>query len=818
MLRALADEIEEADGAPAELPALRWVVPTGDALPTDLCRQWLQLYPQIPLLNTYGSTECSDDQCHLAIEPAAAWSAELPIAPIGHPIAQMQAYVLDRWLLPVPIGVTGELYIGGIGVGRGYLYDPRRTAEAFLADPFSPRPGARLYRTGDLARFLPDGTLEFLGRADHLVKVRGHRIEPGEIEQALRDQPAVRDAVVVAHERRAGEKTLVAYVVPETDTCEPRAPQARQGQDQAYVQQWQEVYNGVYAQDARASLDPTVNRRVWTSSYTGQPLPEEQIAECIEDTVARILALAPRRVLEIGCGTGQLYFRIAPHCLGYDGTDISIEALRILEQQRQGREDLPATRLLERAADDVSGCEPGGYDLVIINEVVQYFPSITYLMQVIEEARRVLTPHGRIFLGGIRSLALLAAFHTSVQLAQAPDALSLAQLTQRIQRNLQQDRELLIDPAFFQALGRRWPQITGAQVALKGGRHLNEFTRFRYDVLLSLGEEQPAPQTAVLDWREEHLTLASLGHLLQERQPAALLVTGVPNARLESERRTLLLLEQGDGSTQVGELKRQLAEARSVVPALDPQVFWQLGEALPYHVQVSWTGTMACTDMAVLLTRRMPGEPASQRAHWSPWPADRTGPQMRPWEEYASTPLVARTREQLGFELLHALQARLPEYMLPASFVFLDALPQSANGKLDRKALPLLARENLDEASDMVAPRNELEEVLAGIFADVLGVEQVGVHDNFFARGGHSLLATQVVARIRKFLPTNPSVRTLFEAPTVAQFASSLLRDPERGQQIETAARILLNVAQLSEAQLEAMTGQGMSAPGGVMV
>ncbi|HEY1348560.1 MAG TPA: amino acid adenylation domain-containing protein [Ktedonobacteraceae bacterium] len=808
LLRALVAEIEEQDEAarPA-LFSLRWVVPTGDALPTDLCRQWRRLYPQIPLLNTYGSTECSDDQCHLVIGPDELWDAELPIAPIGRPIPQMQAYVLDRWLLPVPSGVTAELYIGGTGVGRGYLYDAQRTAEAFLADPFSARPGARLYRTGDLARMLPDGTLEFVGRADQLVKVRGHRIEPGEIEQALRDLPLVRDAVVLARQRQTGDKTLVAYVVPASDACQA------QGEDLTYVQQWQEVYNGVYAQDARASLDPTINRRVWTSSYTAEPLPDEEIAECIQDTVARILALAPRRVLEIGCGTGQLYFRIAPHCSRYDGTDISIEALNALEQRRQGRRDLPETHLLERAADDLRGYASASYDLVIINEVVQYFPSINYLLRVLAEARRVLTPHGRIFLGGVRSLALLAAFHTSILLDQVPETLSLVQFEQRIQQQMRQERELLIDPAFFQALG--------AQVALKGGRALNEFTRFRYDVLLSPGEQADAgaaAQTPVLAWGEQQLTLPSLRQLLQERQPQTLLLRGVPNARLAYERHARLLLEQSEDSANVGELKRALHTADTREPALDPQAFWELGATCPYHVQVGWMDTTSGTAFDVLLTRRRPGEAASQRAHWGPWPAPGSSQPVRPWAEYASTPLAARTREQLGFELHHALQARLPEYMLPASFVFLDALPLSANGKVDRRALPQLASQDADAASSFVAPRSELEEVLAAIFADVLGVEQVGIHDNFFARGGHSLLATQVVSRIRKFLPADPALRTLFEAPTVEQLACILLRDPVHGPQIATAARILLSVARLSEAQVEAMAAPGSGAPKGVSI
>jgi acyl-coenzyme A synthetase/AMP-(fatty) acid ligase/acyl carrier protein len=214
----LADALDTPGETDLALAGLRWLNITGEAAPPALCRRWLTLHPGIPLLNSYGPTECSDNVTHHVIaEPPPAGAARVPI---GRPIGNIRIYVVDPALSPVPIGVTGELCVGGVGVGRGYLNDPERTAEAFRRDPFVTDPEARLYRTGDLARWRSDGTLDFLGRRDHQIKVRGHRIEPGEIEAALLGVPGVKEAVVAAWSA-GGDGRLVAWLVESSPEARP---------------------------------------------------------------------------------------------------------------------------------------------------------------------------------------------------------------------------------------------------------------------------------------------------------------------------------------------------------------------------------------------------------------------------------------------------------------------------------------------------------------------------------------------------------------------------------------------------------------------
>ena len=199
------------DEAPDALANLQQLLTGGEALSVPHMRHALALLPNTQLINGYGPTESTTFACCYSLPRRL--SADTLSIPIGTPIANTQTYVLDNYLQPVPIGIAGELYIGGDGLARGYRNQPALTAEKFVLSPFDSDHKARLYKTGDLVRYLADGSIEFLGRSDQQVKIRGFRIEPAEIEAVLSTHTAVREALVLVHEDEQHNKHLLAYVV-----------------------------------------------------------------------------------------------------------------------------------------------------------------------------------------------------------------------------------------------------------------------------------------------------------------------------------------------------------------------------------------------------------------------------------------------------------------------------------------------------------------------------------------------------------------------------------------------------------------------------
>ena len=728
-------------------PELETLIVGGEACPADLVDRWA---PGRRFLNAYGPTECA--VCSTLAECRAGGGAPS----IGGPLAGVRAYVLDPRGELAPIGVPGELFLGGPGVARGYLGRPELTEERFLPDPFSEEPGARVYRTGDVVRWRRDGGLEFLGRADEQVKIRGVRIELREVEAALREHPAVKDAAVEAREDTPGDRRLVGYVVPR--------PDAGAGEDAALeaeqVAAWRALYDDTYARSA-AGGDPTFDVTGWNSSYDGRPIPEAAMRAWRDQTARRILDLAPARVWEIGCGTGLLLHAVAPHCAAYLGTDFSGAAIEGLRRGVAAR-GLRHVALEQREARDFRDGDAGRFDLVVLNSIVQYFPDLAYLRAVLLGAARAVAPGGAIFVGDARNLPLLGAFRAAVELHGAPPRLPAATLRDRVRHAIEAEPELVLDPALFRALCAEVPGLSHAEIWLKRGPGADEMTRYRYDAVLYVGAA-PAPVSAGASrpWAEIGEP-AALAAWLSSARPDAVEVLGIPNARVRGDWLAHRRLGEGVGEA-AGALAAAAAEEAAC--AIEPATLWELGERLGYAVRVSFSRRDPWAVDALFERGAAAGRPR-------PWLIeDPLGCAATP---LATDPLAGKRALWLIPSIRAALQARLPDYMVPSAFVALDALPLTPSGKLDRRALPAPDRRKPEVAQAFVAPRPGIEAALAEIWREVLDVERVGVDDPFFDLGGHSLLLARVRAAIAARLGRELPMVELFQHPTVRRLAAHL--------------------------------------------
>ena len=782
------------------LRPLRQLLAGGDVLSPSHVRRALAALPGLTLINGYGPTEGTTFTCcHPMTSPEQVGAT----VPLGRPIGNTRVHVLDAASREVPAGVWGELCVGGDGLSRGYLGRPELTAERFVPDPFSDPAGAgsRLYRTGDVVRRRPDGRVDFAGRRDGQVKLRGFRIELGEIESALVRHPAVREATVVSRDDGGPlGRRLVAYVVPNPPEVKAAAEPDEARAGERHVEQWRRLYEQTYAKGAplEAGGDATFNLQGWNSSYTGEPIPAADMREWLDGTVGRLLALPHRRVLEVGCGTGLLLFRVAPEAERYRGTDFSAVALAQV-QGELGRRDLPQVELAQGLADDWTGVAAGDFDLVVLNSVVQYFPGVDYLVKVLEGAVAAVAPGGSVFVGDVRSLPLLEALHASVELHRAAGSLPAAELARRVGRRTADEEELVIDPALFLALARRLPAVRRVRVLLKRGRGVNELTRFRYDVVLDVGParaEDAAPELVPHAWE----SLGDLERRLAAR-PAALAVAGIPNARLVEEAAALDLLHgEGREMETVDELRAAIAARAGAVAGAEPEDLWALADRLGYDADLTPSAGGGGVEgrFDAVLRRRGAEVPAGADPHAAPAGED------LPWSAYANDPLRADHERRLAPELRRFLAAALPEYMVPAAFVLLDALPLTANGKVDRAALPA-PEPTVATAEEWVPPSTPLEEHLARATAEVLGLERVGMRDNFFDLGGHSLLATQLVSRLIQGHGIQVTLQMVFDTRDLGELADRIVEAELAAAGAEELDEALREMDGLSPEELRAL-------------
>lgn len=701
------------------------------------------------LWNMYGPTETT---IWSTLKQISNFDQEITI---GKPIANTQVYLLDQYLKPVRKGGTGEIYIAGDGLARAYLNIPELTAAVFVKDPFSDQSDKKMYRTGDLGRYTAEAEIQCLGRIDNQVKIRGHRIELGAIEESLLMQDSIKEAVVIAREDQPGDKKLVAYIVPDQVEGNSKSP--------SWQERWEDLYKRGIQSESELSIGEQQLDIAVAQEISGRTDIREEVEEWLKQSVDRIKAINAKTVMELGCGAGQLIFELAPFTENFIATDYAETAIeKVKEKLASEPEKWKNVSAITAPADDLSFVKEGSLDLVIINGVVQYFPDALYLVRVIEQASKALKNGGCIYIGDMQGKSTLPMYHTYDQLNRTDENLRISDFKKICDRRVKLEDELVADPGFFYKLPELIPAISGVNVQLREGQHINETTKYHYDIWLYVNAGSASINTEVdIKW-EAGNSLDRIKTELKKYPGKVVHLHKVFNTRTKDDYALQQVLGNIADDASVKEAKALLA---SVHEGLNPHHFWELGAELGYISHVRWTtdGADGCFDVIFI---------PAEKSDRIPEAGEILSQDKDSAFDYARDPysgeLTASTEQLQVWK--EALKELLPAQMIPAEFVLLKKLPLLPNGKTNRKALPK-PEERLENNQEKAMPRTDSEKLVARVWGETLGLESLGLNDDFFELGGHSLIAVQVMIRMEKETGLRLPLTSLFKFTTLEEFA-----------------------------------------------
>jgi len=670
---------------------------------------------------------------------------------LGTPINNTQVYVLDKNLNLVPIGIEGELYIGGLCLARGYLNQPELTANRFIHNPFGLKASDIFYKTGDRVRWLPNGHLEYLGRFDTQIKLNGFRIELGEIESTLLQHGSIRECAVVVqghlNDEGSENRHLVAYYVKKSASHQAAAKN--------FVKEWNSVFQSTYS----VSDTPDFKKNItgWISSYTNKPLETAEMLEWIQMTTDRIKQLQPKTILEIGSGNGLILFNIVDSCDYYYATDFSSNVINHTNNivHKYGYSEKVST--IAATADDIPyPMLKKSYDTVIINSVIQYFPSLAYLEDVIIQAIANMKDGGQLFIGDIRDFRLLKCFHYSVK-SYNQEELS----KERIDYFSLRDKELLVSPEYFILLMKKYPDIANIELLPKLGNFDNEMNNYRYDAILHIRknkmQEQKTETLGLCISESEFIKVLDFENTITLNQQADFTFIKYPNKRIIKDYIACNRL-YNDTLGLTSEDYQNILNMHQITKFVKTQnksVKFFLNSFDPFYLNIVIFNPTACTDETIFID----------------YPLKKSNPEL------ASKPLqtVKLLETQFSNELKEFLHSKLPKHMVPGRYVPLEKLPLSANGKIDTNAL---AEIEFTKSERYTPPNTPVESQLCKIFADVLGLpeDKVGTQDDFFSLGGHSLSALRALSLLKNSFSINLTTRIIFDYPTVEKLSNLIIK------------------------------------------
>ncbi|MCB8816716.1 non-ribosomal peptide synthetase [Desulfosporosinus shakirovi] len=729
------------------LDSLKTVLLGGEFMKLSLFQRLTAAAPRVSLYNIGGPTETSVwNIVHKVEEKDIAEG----VIPYGRPIWNTKYFILSEDLQPAPLGVLGTIYNSGIGVARGYT-DEKLTRERFIIHP---EWRIKLYNTGDLGKYRPDGTIEIAGRRDLQIKINGKRIESEEIELCLKAHPQVRDAMVMARPDQEGvNNQLVSFLVLNKDG----------GDSRRRVGLWQNVFNETYRRQMPAKPGAS-DFSGWISSYTREAIPDSDMREWVSTTVERIKSLEGKSVLEIGCGTGLLMYRLAPEVENYVGTDLSDIAIKSLKTALASGKRLANVELYQGSADDLSCVRGRKFDTIIINSVIMYFPSRRYLEDVIRRCMELLTEEGSLFIGDVMDYRLLRLFRTSTAVYQAQSG-EVRELKAKIDYECDLQKELLVDPRFFGELMNSLP-ISGVEVKAKQGAAVNELTKFRYDVII-YRKKKISSREKLLDYSLNPWTMEELEAQLRKAE-YDLTLKNVPNRLLSEDQYCLDRLKEAEPDTGVVAFKESLKDFKG--KGFTPGDFYGIAARNRLNCAVKLTDA---TTLEVSFSRDRVFNVFPQEQEVLQKPGEGQG-------FYTNLPYQGAAEAAIIANLKNYVSELLPDYMRPALYRVVAEFPKLPNGKINRKSLRELAFSPAERDLGNAAEGETLEAEILALWENLLKIKDIGIEDSFWGVGGHSLAAIQLLSALGERYGADISLTDFLKNPTIKYLSREIKKGTKK--------------------------------------
>jgi len=458
-------------------------------------------------------------------------------------------------------------------------------------------------------------------------------------------------------------------------------------------------------------------------------------------------------------------FKVAPHCEAYHATDFSSESISYIKNQLI--KDEPLSNIVTVSSDPaekISKIKEKQFETVVISAVVQYFPSIHYLIDVLNNLLDNLPSGGSIFIGDIFNLENITAFRGQIQLYQSNQHQTIKQWKTNTLKRTPLEKELAISPRFFYALAQQHPKISNASVQLKRGSSHNELNCFYYDVILHVGDKTQSPKQEQIqwnNWNEVQPNTETIRNHLLEAKSKIYALRDIPNARLTGMYDIFKLADSLPDNESINTLKTRLSCPTNSV---GPNELCKMAAEVGYYASITWSDhTPECMDVIFI------PEPDRDLIYDRGMSDEYKPLTPKEIEKYANNPLDSYLMTNGIRQLREYLKSKIPDYMVPSHFIPLESFPLTVNGKIDREALPEPGEIILSEPLN--TPCSKVEGKLIEIWEEVLGVKGISTQNNFFEVGGHSLLAVQLVTKINKTFSIDLQVATLFSRPTVFELA-----------------------------------------------